>query len=79
MWAMRDCRPRGIRGVPLGIRVLNYGIWNAGHSNSHGLINSTNEECACAQIMLPYEWEVGRDYRFVLDLGPSGEDERGRW
>ena len=67
------------RGMPHQGRVLNFAIWDAVEAKSDGMIDPDNDECGCAQIMYRYEWETGRDYRFVIDDGPSGEDEEGRW
>ena len=60
-------------------KVVNYSIWGSDAARSEGLINPRNEECRCNQIMLPYEWVEGREYRFELREGPSGVESEGKW
>ena len=60
-------------------KVVNYAIWGSNKARSDGLVNSSNEECGCYQIMFQYKWVEGRKYRFELDEGPSGEESEGKW
>ena len=68
------------KGESVNGRVINFNVHEAREARSStALVDSDNEECHCSQMMLPYEWEAGREYRFVLDTGPSGESDTGRW
>ena len=69
------------KGESVGSPVINFNVHEATEARapSATLVNEDNDECHCSQMMLPYAWEVGRDYRFVFDVGPTGEDEGGRW
>jgi len=61
-------------------RVVNLAIWDSDASNTeNGLVDAENPECRCHQIVLPYQWEEGTPYRFVVDTGPSGETDEFRW
>ena len=60
-------------------KVINFSIWGSNSARTHGLTNPRNEECLCHQIMLQYEYETGRAYRFELREGPSGVEAQGKW
>ena len=60
-------------------KVINFAIWGSNAARTHGLTNPRNEECLCHQIMLQYEYETGRAYRFELREGPSGVEAQGKW
>ncbi|WP_419164533.1 DUF3472 domain-containing protein [Candidatus Palauibacter sp.] len=68
------------KGESLNRRVVNFAIWDSDASNTdNGMVNAENTECRCHQIMLPFQWEEGTPYRFVVDTGPSGETDEYRW
>jgi len=68
------------KGEPIDRRVVNFAIWDSDASNTgSGMVDTENTECRCHQIMLPFEWEEGTPYRFVVDTGPSGETDEYRW
>ena len=60
-------------------KVINFAIWGSNAAKTHGLMNPSNDECKCYQIMLQYEYETGRAYRFELREGPSGVEAQGKW
>ena len=60
-------------------KVVNFAIWGSDSARTDGLVNPTNEECGCHQIMFRYEWVEGREYGFELAEGPGGEEDEGKW
>lgn len=61
-------------------KVVNFSIWGSDASvTPRGMVDPRNPECRCHQIMLKYEYEIGRAYRFELREGPSGVEEQGKW
>lgn len=61
-------------------RVVNFAIWGSDASvTARGMVNPDNSECGCHQIMLKYEYETGRAYRFELREGPGGVTDQGKW
>lgn len=62
-------------------KVINFSMWgnSGGKSPSPGLVNNNNQESGGAQIMFPFIWTAGHQYRFQLKPGPSGTDATGKW
>lgn len=68
------------QGVYQG-KGINYSFWasNGGKTVSPGLLETNNLESGGNRIVYPYNWVVGRKYRFQLKNGPSGTDSLGKW
>ena len=52
-------------------RAINFSIWNAtAYDSAHvdAITETDNFESGSARILLPYEWEVGEEYRFTIAI-----------
>ena len=60
-------------------KVVNFAVWGSSEARTTGLTDPENDECGCHQIMYPFEYVEGRDYRFTVREGPSGSDDDWKW
>mgnify|MGYP006873471499 CR=1 FL=1 len=60
-------------------KVVNFSIWGSNEGKTSGWLVPNNPESKGVQIMFPYLWEIGHQYRFELTEGPSGIDTEGKW